>query len=75
MRVKKIFPLSPPLSKNEGLRDIEHSMIIRNLALGFNIVTFLYLIYYDSLLQNATDNYYKMRQLFYYKMWQEFTKK
>ena len=75
VRVKKIFPLSPPLSKDEELRDIEHSMIIRNLVLGFNSVTFLYLIYCDSLLQNATDNYYKMRQLFYYKMWQEFTKK
>ena len=51
-------------------------MSIRNLILGVNSVTVSYLIYYDSLLQNtiaillqnATEVYYKMRQVFYYKI-------
>ena len=34
-----------------------------NLILCVNSATDLYLIYYDSLLQNATELYYKMRQL------------
>ena len=60
---------SPLLSKDEGLSDIGHSMSIGNLILGVNTVTVSYLIYYDSLLQNATailsqnatEIYYKMR--------------
>ena len=51
----EIPPPSPPLSKDEGLRDIEHIMSIGNLILGVNSVTVSYLIHYDSLLQNATD--------------------
>ena len=58
-------------------------MSIRNLIFGVNSVTILYLICYDSLLQNAvdvitkcdsyfitnaTEVYYKMRQVFYYKV-------
>ena len=35
-----------------------------NLILSVNSVTNSYLIYYDSLLQNATELYYKMRQVF-----------
>ena len=35
---QKCTPLSPPLSKDEGLRDIGHSMSIRNLILGVNSV-------------------------------------
>ena len=38
-----------------------------NLILGVNSATDSYLIYYDSLLQNATERFYKMRQVFYYK--------
>ena len=49
-------------------------MSIGNPILGVNSVTVLYLIRYDSLLQNATISllqnttkiYYKMRQVFYY---------
>ena len=47
----KIHPSSPPLFKIEVLRDIGHSMSIRNLILGVNSVTISYLINYDSLLQ------------------------
>ena len=54
-RVTKIPPLFPPLSEDEGLRDIGHSMSIGNLILGVNSVTVSYLIHYDGLLQNATD--------------------
>ena len=43
------------LSKDEGLKDIGHSMSIGNLILVINSVTVSYLIRYDSLLQNATD--------------------
>ena len=46
---------SPPLSKDEGLRDIGHSMSIGNLILDVKWVTFSYLIHYDCLLQYATD--------------------
>ena len=53
-RVKKIHP-SLLLSKDEGIKDIEHSMSIENLILGVYGVTVSYLIHYDSLLQNATD--------------------
>ena len=46
---------SPLLSKDEGLRDIGHSINIGNLILSVTSVTVSYLIHYDSLLQNATD--------------------
>ena len=52
---QKYTPPSPLLSKDEGLRDIGHSMSIENLILGVNSVTVSYLIHYHSLLQNATD--------------------
>ena len=66
----------PPLSKDEKLKDIGHSMSMGNLILGANRVTVSYLIRYDSSLQNATvillknarEVYYKMRNVFYYKM-------
>ena len=45
---------SPPLSKDEGLKNTGHSMSIRNLIFGVNSVTVQHLIRYDSLLQNAT---------------------
>ena len=67
MKVTKILPLSSPLSKGEGQRDIGYSMSIANLILGVNSATVSYLIHYDNLLQNTTY-YYKMRQIFYYKM-------
>ena len=81
-RVTKIHPSSPPLSKDEGLKNIGPSMSIGNLIFGVNSVTVLCLIRYDSLLQNTTDIIIKcdksllqnvsgfllqMRQ-FYYKM-------
>ena len=43
-------------------------MSIRNLIFVVNSVTVSHLIRYDSLLQNATEVYYKIRQVFYYKM-------
>ena len=51
-------------------------MSIGNLVLGVNGVTVLYLIHYESLsqnetgtlLQNATEVYYKMCQVFYYRI-------
>ena len=52
---QKYNPPSPPLSKNKGVRDIGHSMSIRNLILGANSVTGSYLLHYNSLSQNATD--------------------
>ena len=54
-RVTKIHPPSPPLSKDEGLKNIGYSMSTRNLILDVNSVTVSYLIHYDSLLQNAID--------------------
>ena len=54
-RVTKIYPPSPPLSKDEGLKNIGHSMRIRNLIFAVNSVTISDLIRYDRLLQNATD--------------------
>ena len=48
-------PLSPTLSNDAGLWDIGHSMSIENMILGVNIVTVLYLIQYDIILQNAID--------------------
>ena len=49
-------------------------MSIGNLILGVSSVTASYLIRYDSLLQNATEVYYKMRHAFYYKMRQFYYK-
>ena len=52
----KNTPVPPtPLSKDEGLKDIRHSMSIRNQFLVVNSVTVSYLTRYDSLLQNGTD--------------------
>ena len=47
--------MTSPLSKDEGLKNVGHSMSIRNLIFGVNNVTVSDLIRYDSLLQNATD--------------------
>ena len=57
---KRGAPCSPWLSKDERLR----IMGIGNLILGINSVTVPYLIHYDRY-------YYKMCQLFYYKMRQK----
>ena len=54
-RMTKYTPLSPPLSTDKGLKDIRHSMRIRNLMFGDSCVIVSYLILCDSLLQNATD--------------------
>ena len=51
-------------------------MSIGNLVLGVNGVTVLYLIHYEglsqnetgTLLQNVTEVYYRMCQVFYYKI-------
>ena len=51
----RMIPSLPPLSKDEGLKAIGHSMSIENLILGVYSVTVSYLIRCDSLLQNATD--------------------
>ena len=53
-RVRKIPPPSPPLSKDEILKDIEHIMSTGNLILDVNSVAVSYLIHYNSLLQNTT---------------------
>ena len=73
---KKFTPPTPPLSKDEGLKDIGHRMKMRNLFLGVNSVTvhiwFIMAVYYKmrqillqnltaNLLENATEIYYKMR--------------
>ena len=52
---KKTPLSSPPLSKDEGLSDVGHSMIFENLILVASSVTVSYLIHFDSLLQNAID--------------------
>ena len=52
---QKYTPPSPLLSKDEGLKNIRHSMSIRNLIFGVNSVTVSDLIRYDSLLQNVAD--------------------
>ena len=54
-RVTKIHSPSSALSKDEVLKNIGHSMSIRNLIPGVNSAAVSYLIRYDSLLQNATD--------------------
>ena len=53
-RVRKIPPPSPPLSKDEILKDTEHIMSTGNLILDVNSVAVSYLIHYNSLLQNTT---------------------
>lgn len=64
-RVTKIFlSLSPPLSKDEEVNDIGHSMSIGILILGVNSVTFSQFIDYQSLLQNATGNITKCDSYF-----------
>ena len=74
-RMKKCTSPSPQLPKDEGLKDIGHSMSIENLILGVYSVMVSYLICYDSLLQNATDIITKCDSFFlqnatkvYYKM-------
>ena len=52
---QKYTPPSPLLSKDEGLKNIGHSMSIKNLIFGANRVTTSDLIRCDSLLQNPTD--------------------
>ena len=68
----------------EALKNIEHSMSIRNLIFSVILVLrfhtgFFMTVYYKMwemllqnatviLLQNATEVYYNMRQVFYYKM-------
>ena len=79
----------PPLSEGEGLKNIGHSMKIKNLIFGVNSVKFhiwfVMTVFYKMwqillqnataiLLQNATEVYYKMRQVFYYKMRQFYYK-
>ena len=66
-RVTKYTPPSPPLSQHKGLRDIGHSMSIRNLILGVNSVTVSYIIDYDNLLQNATGIITKFNSYFIIK--------
>ena len=56
-RVTKNTRPSTLLSKDEGLKDIGHSMTIGNLILRANSATVSYLVRYGSLLQN------KMRQI------------
>ena len=52
---QRYTPPSPLLSKDEGPKNIGHSMSFRNLIFGVSSVTVSYLIRYDSLFQNATD--------------------
>ena len=65
---QKYTPPSPPLSKDEELKNIGHSTSIRNLIFGVNSVTVSYLILYDSLLQNATDVITKCESYFITKL-------
>ena len=60
-KLANLHPPSPPLSKDEGLKDIGQITNIGNLILGVNSVMVSHLIRYDGLLQNAADFYYKMR--------------
>ena len=52
---QKYTPPSPPFSKDDGLKNIGHSVTIRNMTFGVNSVTVSDLSCFDSLLQNATD--------------------
>ena len=82
-------PPSPPLYKDEGLKNIGHSTSIRNLIFGVNVlrfqIWFVMTVHYKTrqmllqyataiLLQNATEIYYKVCQVFYYKMRQFYFK-
>ena len=64
---QKYKPPSLPLSQDEGLKNIGHSMSIRNLIFGVNSVTVSYWF--------VMTVYYKIRQLFYYKVRQKFIRK
>ena len=57
-------PPSPPLSKDQVLKDIGHIMSIENLILGVNSVTVLYLIHYGNLLKTATGTVTKCDSYF-----------
>ena len=61
---QKYTRASPPLSKDEGLKDTGHSMSIRSLILGANTVSVSHLIRYDSLLQNSTNTITKYHTYF-----------
>ena len=71
-----LTPPSPPLSKDEALKNIEHSMSIRNLIFGVKSVKVSYMIGYDSLLQMRQKFITKWVRFFitkcdvYYKLWQ-----
>ena len=52
---QKYNPPSPSLFKDGGIKNIGHSMSIRNLVFGVNSVTVSYLIRCNSLLQIVTD--------------------
>ena len=71
---QKYNPPSPPLPKDEILKNIGHSMSLRNLLFAVNSVTVSYLIHYDRLLQNATDvitkcgSYFITKCHVYYKL-------
>ena len=73
---QKYTPPSPPLSKDEALKNIEHSMSIRNLIFGVKSVKVSYMIGYDSLLQMRQKFITKWVRFFitkcdvYYKLWQ-----
>ena len=58
--------ITPPPTRL-GLSDIQRSM---NMLLDTRFHIWLIM----TLLQNATEVYYKMRQVFYYKMWQFYCK-
>ena len=61
-RVTKIYPSSPPISKDEGPKNIGHNMNIKNLIFGVNkvmirVIWFLMTVYYkiqQMSWQNAT---------------------
>ena len=57
---QKYTPHFPLLPKDEGLKNIGHSMSIGNLIFGVNILRFQ--------IGFVMTVYYKMRQVFYYKM-------
>ena len=64
---QKYTPHSPPLSKDEGLKNIGHSMSIKNPIFVVYSVTVSDLIRYNSLLQNATDVITKCDRYFFTK--------
>ena len=62
-RVTKIHRPFLPLSKDEKQKGIGQDMSIGNLILVVNSVAVSCLIHCDTLLQNATEIYYRMRQM------------